>query len=66
MEWRTVTIILALESKVVICNKITVFIRLQAERFLHKSSLNLGKFEAVEGVSAYSQVFFIKKNFSAN
>ena len=44
----------------------TVFIWLQAERFLQKSSLSLGKFEAVEGVSAYSRVFFIKKNFSAN
>ena len=41
----------------------TVFIRLQAKRFLHKSSLSLGKFEAVEGVSAYSRVFFIKKTF---
>ena len=41
----------------------TVFIRLQAERFLPKSSLSLGKFEAVEGVSAYSRVFLIKKNF---
>ena len=42
----------------------TVFIRLQAKRFLHKSSLSLGKFEAVEGVSAYNWVFFIKKKNS--
>ena len=42
----------------------TVFIRLQAEQFLPKSSLILGKFEAVEGVSAYSRVFLIKKKNS--
>ena len=36
----------------------TVFIGLQAEQLLHKSLLNLGKFEAVEEVSAYSWVFF--------
>ena len=42
--------------------KTTVLIQL----FLHKSTLNLGKFEAVEGVSAYSQVFLIKRIFSAN
>ena len=30
---------------------------------LHKSSLNLGKFEAVEGVSAYNRVFLIKEFF---
>ena len=34
--------------------------------FLYKSTLNLGKFEAVEEVSAYSWVFFIKKIFLAN
>ena len=42
----------------------TVFIRLQAERFLNKSSLSLGKFEAVEGVSAYSRIFLIKEKNS--
>ena len=42
-------------------HRYTVFIRLQAKQFLHKSSLDLGKFEAVEGVLAYSQVFSIKK-----
>jgi len=40
---------------------ITVLFQLWAERFLHKSSLNLGQFKAVEGVSAYSRVFLIKK-----
>ena len=40
---------------------ITALIRLQAELFLYKSTLNLGKFEAAEGVLAYSRVFLIKK-----
>ena len=44
----------------------TILIRLQAERFLHKSTLNLGKFEAAEEVSAYSRVFFMKEIFLAN
>ena len=34
-------------------HKCNAFIRVQAEQFSHKSSLNLGKFEAIEGVSAY-------------
>ena len=45
---------------------ITILIQLSAERFLHKSTLNLGKFEAVEEVSAYSWVFFIQKIYLAN
>ena len=35
-------------------------------RFLHKSSLDLGQFEAIEGVSAYSKVFLIKKILQQN